>query len=210
LSRQGGGPNQVWVHLGVQEQPAQKSMPRSHTESVLDVLYMDGKIIWRFFQWNWSQAQIHLDSTGIIETIRRPESVIVLRHHLLGCWPKYQVGVHYGRGYGVMHAPTIILSAAAAILGLRFCLVLVFLVKLRLIRCNCGDKSFDSDPGPSFLFYTSVAISSFVIRAWNPSWSLLHTHLQFQIACLPFLACVLWFACRKSLLGEVNQIVFGW
>ena len=42
LSRQGGGPNQVRVHLGVQEQP---SLPRTHTKTVLDVLYMDGKII---------------------------------------------------------------------------------------------------------------------------------------------------------------------
>ena len=92
----------------------------------------------------------------------------------------------------------------------RVLLVLFFLVKLRLIRCNCGDKSFYSDPGPSFLFYTTVAISPFVIRAWTPSWSLLHIHLQFQIACLPFLACVLRFACRKSLLGEVNQVVLGW
>ena len=43
---------QVRVHLRVQEQPAAKMMPRSHTESVLDVLYMDGKIISRSFQWN--------------------------------------------------------------------------------------------------------------------------------------------------------------
>ena len=98
LSRQGGGPNQVRVHLGVQEQSARKSMPRSYTEPVLDVLYMDGKIISRSFQWHQSQAQILLESTGIIETIGHPESIMVLRHHLLGCWPMYRVGVHYGRG----------------------------------------------------------------------------------------------------------------
>jgi hypothetical protein len=40
----------------------------SHTESVLDVLYMDGKIISRSFQWNWFQAQIHPESTGIVCT----------------------------------------------------------------------------------------------------------------------------------------------
>ena len=50
---------QVRVHLGVQEQPAPKMTPRSHTESVLDVLYMDGKIISRNFQWHRFQAQIH-------------------------------------------------------------------------------------------------------------------------------------------------------
>ena len=42
---------QVRVHLGVQEQPAPKLMLRPHTESVLDGLYMDGKIISRSFQW---------------------------------------------------------------------------------------------------------------------------------------------------------------
>jgi len=56
LSRQGGGPNQVRVHLGVQEQHTPKMMPRPHTESILDVLYMDGKIISRSFQWNYFQA----------------------------------------------------------------------------------------------------------------------------------------------------------
>ena len=40
---------QVRVHLGVQEQLAQKMTPRSYTESVLDVLYMAGKIISRSF-----------------------------------------------------------------------------------------------------------------------------------------------------------------
>ena len=59
---------QVRVHLGVQEQPAPKLTPRSHTEFVLDVLYMDGKIISRSFQWHRSQAQIHPESTGIVET----------------------------------------------------------------------------------------------------------------------------------------------
>ena len=53
-SPQGGGPKttQVRVHLGVHEQPGQKKTPRPHTESVFDVLYMDGKIISRSFQWN--------------------------------------------------------------------------------------------------------------------------------------------------------------
>jgi hypothetical protein len=44
-SRQGGGPNQVRVHLGIQEQPRVKSMPRAHADSVFDDPYMDGKII---------------------------------------------------------------------------------------------------------------------------------------------------------------------
>ena len=42
----------VGVHLGVPELPAPKLTPRPHTESVLDGLYMDGKIISRSFQWH--------------------------------------------------------------------------------------------------------------------------------------------------------------
>ena len=45
-------PSRVWVCFGVQEQPAPKSTPMLHTESVLDSLYMDGKIISRSFQWH--------------------------------------------------------------------------------------------------------------------------------------------------------------
>ena len=60
---------QVRVHLGVQEQHAPKSTPRPHMESVLDALYMDGKIISRSFQWHWFEVQIHSESTGISETI---------------------------------------------------------------------------------------------------------------------------------------------
>ena len=84
LSRQGGGPNQVRVHLGVQEQHTPKMMPRPHTESILDVLYMDAKIILRSFQWHQFQAQIRSESMGIFETIGRPESVGLLGHVL--CW----------------------------------------------------------------------------------------------------------------------------
>jgi hypothetical protein len=36
---------QVRVHLGVQEQHAPKMTPMSHTESILDILYMNGKRI---------------------------------------------------------------------------------------------------------------------------------------------------------------------
>lgn len=36
---------QVRAHLGIQEEHTKKTTPESHTESVFDVLYMDGKII---------------------------------------------------------------------------------------------------------------------------------------------------------------------
>ena len=74
-------------------------IPRPHTESVLDILYMGGKIISRSFQWHQFQAKIRSKSTGLVKTRERPESVTVLRHHLLGCWPMYHVGVHYGEGF---------------------------------------------------------------------------------------------------------------
>ena len=44
-SHQGGGPNQVRVHLEIQEQHRVKSMPRAYTDSVFDDPDMLGKII---------------------------------------------------------------------------------------------------------------------------------------------------------------------
>uniref|UniRef100_A0A0A9HPR5 Uncharacterized protein n=1 Tax=Arundo donax TaxID=35708 RepID=A0A0A9HPR5_ARUDO len=42
---------------------------------------------------------------GIFETSGCPESVRVLRHHLLGCRAMYRVGVHYGRVQGSLADP---------------------------------------------------------------------------------------------------------
>jgi hypothetical protein len=61
-------PIRLRFSFGLQEQPVLKRTPMSHTESDLDVLYMDRKIISRSFQWNQFQAQIHLESTGIVCT----------------------------------------------------------------------------------------------------------------------------------------------
>jgi hypothetical protein len=61
-------PVRLRFSFGLQEQPVLKRTPMSHTESDLDVLYMDGNIISRSFQWNQFQAQIHPESTGIICT----------------------------------------------------------------------------------------------------------------------------------------------
>ena len=87
---------QVRVHLGVQEQPTMFWSPRPHTESVFDVLHMDGKLRRHTFQWRQSCAKILSESTGIIETIGRPESAEALRHRLLGRWPVYRVAAHRG------------------------------------------------------------------------------------------------------------------
>ena len=87
----------VRVHLGVQEQPAPKSTPRPHMESVMDALYMDGKIISRSFQWHQFDGQIRSESTGMVETSEHPESVRLPRHNLLGRSPVYRLGAHKGR-----------------------------------------------------------------------------------------------------------------
>ena len=84
--KQEGGPRLIWfesprwrpkttqvrARLGVQEQHVLKMTPRSHTVSVLAVLYMDGKIISWSFQWNQSHLKIQWESIGIIKTSGRP------------------------------------------------------------------------------------------------------------------------------------------
>ena len=87
---------QLRVHLEVQEQPAPKSTPRPHIESVLDDLYMDGKIISRSFQWHWFEAQIHSESTEIVKTSERQESIRLPRHNFLGRSSVYRLGAHRG------------------------------------------------------------------------------------------------------------------
>jgi hypothetical protein len=71
-------PSRAGIQFGFQEQSTPKSSPRSHTKSVLDVHYMDGKLRGSTFQWNWSHMQIPSESTGNVETMRRTESVTVL------------------------------------------------------------------------------------------------------------------------------------
>ena len=63
---------QVQARLVVQEQHVLKMTSRSHTVSILGVLYMDGKIILWIFQWHWSHLKIRSESMGIIETSGRP------------------------------------------------------------------------------------------------------------------------------------------
>src|SRR5690349_3542771 len=85
---------QVRVHLEVQEQPTMFWSPRPHTESVFDVLHIDGKLRRHTFQWRQSRAKILSESTGIIETSGRPESAGAVRHRLFGRWPVYRVAAH--------------------------------------------------------------------------------------------------------------------
>jgi hypothetical protein len=65
-----------------------------HPDSDCDGLDMVGKIRILSNQPNWFQPKIHLESMGIDETSQRSDSVLVLRHRLLGRWPVYRVGAH--------------------------------------------------------------------------------------------------------------------
>jgi hypothetical protein len=55
-----------------------------HPDSDCDGLDMVGKIRILSNQPNWFHLKIHLESTGIVETIRHSDSILVLRHHMLG------------------------------------------------------------------------------------------------------------------------------
>jgi hypothetical protein len=65
-----------------------------HPESDCDELDMVGKIRRLPNQPNWFHPKIRPELTGIVETIHRSDSVLVLRHRLLGRWAVYRVGAH--------------------------------------------------------------------------------------------------------------------
>jgi hypothetical protein len=89
-------PSRAEIQFGFQEQSTLKSWPRSHTNSILDILYMDGKIRGSTFQCSRSHIQIPSESTGNVKTIRGTESVTVLCYHILAPWAMYQVGPNRG------------------------------------------------------------------------------------------------------------------
>jgi hypothetical protein len=55
-----------------------------HPDFDCDGLDMVGKIRRLSNQPNWFHLKTHPESTGIVETIQRSDSVLVLRHRLLG------------------------------------------------------------------------------------------------------------------------------
>jgi hypothetical protein len=65
-----------------------------HLDSDYDELDMVGKIRRLSNQPNWFHLKSHSKSTGIVETIQRSDSVLVLRHRLLGRWAVYRVETH--------------------------------------------------------------------------------------------------------------------
>jgi hypothetical protein len=84
-------PTRLRLHLGFQDQSALKWTPKMHPYSDCDGLDMVGKIHRLSNQPNWFHPKIHPKSTGIIETIQRSDSVLVLRHRLLVRWAVYRV-----------------------------------------------------------------------------------------------------------------------
>ena len=117
---------QVRVHLGVQEQHALKTMPRLHTVSVLDVLCMDGNRISQSFQWNWPHIKIQPESMGIVETSGHPESIRLLLHRLLDCWPVYRIGAQRGHIQGVLGRPMERIFSRSFHIRVRVLLSLIF------------------------------------------------------------------------------------
>ena len=65
-----------------------------HPDSDCDGLDMVGKIKRLSNQPNWFHPKIHPESMEIVETIQRSDSVLVLRHRLLGRWVVYRVEAH--------------------------------------------------------------------------------------------------------------------
>jgi hypothetical protein len=86
--------DQLRLHLGFQDLSALKWTPKMHPDSDCNVLDMVGKIRRLSNQPNWFHSKIRLESTGIVETSKRSDSILVLRHCPLGCWAVYRVGAH--------------------------------------------------------------------------------------------------------------------
>jgi hypothetical protein len=63
-------------------------------DSNCDGLDMVGNIRRLANQPNWFHPKIRPESTGIVETSQSADSVLVLRHRLLGRWDMYRVGAH--------------------------------------------------------------------------------------------------------------------
>jgi hypothetical protein len=65
-----------------------------HPDSDCDGLDMVGKIRRLSNQPNWFHLKIRPESMEIVKTIQRSDSVLVLRHRLLGRWVVYRVEAH--------------------------------------------------------------------------------------------------------------------
>jgi len=84
-------PIQLRVWSGVQEQSVLKWKPRSQMELDFDVLYMDGKLISRRFQWHKFLVKIHPESMRIIRVfdvhfLSRRCDAVYRSLGLVSCW----------------------------------------------------------------------------------------------------------------------------
>jgi hypothetical protein len=71
-------------------------LPRLHTEFVLGVQVLDGKLIKPTFIWIWTHIHICSEAATIIDLLQRPFLSIVLHHLILAQWTLYQVGPNRG------------------------------------------------------------------------------------------------------------------
>jgi hypothetical protein len=113
---------QLRVHLGVQEQSALNWTLRPYTESDFYVPHMVGNIISYSFQWHQAHNQMMPESTEIVKSSGRPESISVLRRRLLGCWPIYHIGAHLGCVQRSCTSLNTLYSIETPKLGFGFCL----------------------------------------------------------------------------------------
>jgi hypothetical protein len=81
-------------------------------------LDMVGKITRLYNQPNWFHPKIHQESTGIVETSQRSDSVLVLRHRLLGRWAVYRVRAIRGESRGHERPNTLFIQQPPPHLGL--------------------------------------------------------------------------------------------
>ena len=90
-----------------------------HPDSDCDGLDMVGKIRRLSNQPNWFHPKIHPESTEIVETSQSSDSVLVLRHHLLG---RVSRRSPLGASPGVTHALILYLFSSRCHVRFGFCL----------------------------------------------------------------------------------------
>jgi hypothetical protein len=92
-----------------------------HLDSDCDGLDMVGKIRRLSNQPNWFHPKVRSESTGIVETSQRSDSVLVLRHRLLGRVSRQSP---LGARPGVTHALILYLFSSRRHIRVGFCLSL--------------------------------------------------------------------------------------
>jgi hypothetical protein len=113
-------PTRLRLHLGFQDQSALKWTPNMHPDSDCDGLDMVGKIRRLSNQPNWFHPKIRPESTGIVETSQSSDSVLVLRHRLLG---RVSRRSPLGASPGFMHALILYLFSSRRHIRVEFCLI---------------------------------------------------------------------------------------